>query len=346
MGLDSAPSPTLAPHTDTDQPRRALANIRAYVGHRMVASDFPLDDVPAHLREPDSAVWIDLCGPSPAQLAELAARLGLHELAVEDALQQRQRPKVDRYATHEFANVYAAWLDPRTCRLRTSELAAFVTKNVLVTVRKDDRFDIDQVVRRWDAQEDLPGDQVAVLLHGLLDFVVDGHYQVVQDLDERIESLEDAVFDERGPQEDVQRLSFQLRKSLVNLRRISAPMREVLGALMHRDRRIAESQLLPYFEDINDHVLRATEWADSLRDLVTTILDTRLAVQSNRLNIISKKVTSWAAIIAVPTAITGFYGQNVPYPGFSAASGVIVSSALIVLASLVLYVIFRRKDWL
>ena len=346
MSLDSARPSAPAQRTGTGSARGALAHSRAYAGCRVVASDFPLEDVADHLREPGSAVWIDLCGPSQAELAGLADRLGLHELAVEDALHQRQRPKVDRYATHEFVNVYAAWLDPRTCRLGTSELAAFVTDNVLVTVRKDDRFDIDRVVRRWDAQEDLPGDQVAVLLHGLLDVVVDGHYQVVQDLDERIDTLEDGVFDERGQQEDVQRLSFQLRKSLVNLRRISAPMREVLGALMRRDRRIAESRLLPYFEDVNDHVLRATEWADSLRDLVTTILDTRLAVQSNRLNVISKKVTSWAAIIAVPTAITGFYGQNVPYPGFSTVSGVIVSSSLIVLASLVLYVVFRRKDWL
>lgn len=83
-----------------------------------------------------------------------------------------------------------------------------------------------------------------------------------------------------------------------------------------------------------------------LRELISTILDARLAMQSNRLNVISKKVTGWAAIIAVPTAITGFYGQNVPYPDFSAISGVVTSSALIVLASLVLYVVFRRKDWI
>jgi magnesium transporter len=217
---------------------------------------------------------------------------------------------------------------------------------LLVTVRKDDRFDMEEVVRRWDAEDDLPGTEVAVLLHGLLDVVVDGHYQSVQDLGERIESLEDVVFDEGGAREDVQRLSFQLRKSLVNLRRVVAPMREVFGALMHRDQRIAGGDLMPYFEDVYDHVLRATEWADSLRELISTILDARLAMQSNRLNVISKKVTGWAAVIAVPTAITGFYGQNIPYPGFSAVSGAITSSALIVLASLVLYVVFRRKDWI
>jgi magnesium transporter len=330
--------------------RGALAHTRAYQGGQLTASDFAVDDIPGHLRDPDAVVWLDLCDPSAEELARIAARLGLHELAVEDALQEHQRPKFDRYTTHEFINLYSASLDARTGRLHTSELAAFITDKVLVTVRKDDRFDMKAVMHRWDTAGDLPGPQLAVLVHGLLDVVVDGHYQAVQDLDERIEVLEDAVFDEQGAQQaqqgDIQRLSFQLRKSLVNLRRTIAPMRDLLGALMHRDQRISGSELLPYFEDVHDQVLRATEWADSLRDLVTTILDTRLAVQSNRLNIISKKVTGWAAIIAVPTAITGFYGQNVPYPGFSAVSGVITSGALIVLASLVLYVIFRRKDWI
>ena len=93
-------------------------------------------------------------------------------------------------------------------------------------------------------------------------------------------------------------------------------------------------------------MLRATEWTESLRDLVTTILETNLTIQGNRLNIITKKVTSWAAIIAVPTAITGFYGQNLPYPGFAHASGFVTSSILIVVLSSALYVAFKRNDWL
>ena len=95
-----------------------------------------------------------------------------------------------------------------------------------------------------------------------------------------------------------------------------------------------------------DHVLRAAEWTDSLRDLVTTILETNLTIQGNRMNVITKKVTSWAAIIAVPTFITGFYGMNVPYPGFSERAGFAVSCAVMVIAGLVLYTVFRRKDWL
>jgi magnesium transporter len=132
----------------------------------------------------------------------------------------------------------------------------------------------------------------------------------------------------------------------VTLRRVVLPMREVVNTLMRRDMRIVVTEVTPYFQDVYDHVLRATEWTESLRDLVTTILETNLTIQGNRLNIITKTMTSWAAIVAVPTAITGFYGQNVPIPGFGAHTGFIWSGCLIVVISVVLYLVFRRKNWL
>jgi magnesium transporter len=109
---------------------------------------------------------------------------------------------------------------------------------------------------------------------------------------------------------------------------------------------VLRPELLPYYQDVYDHVLRATEWTESLRDLVQSILETNLTMQGNRLNVITKKVTGWAAVIAVPTAVTGFYGQNVPYPGFGHHSGFIASTAIIVVLSLLLYGIFRRNDWI
>ncbi len=140
--------------------------------------------------------------------------------------------------------------------------------------------------------------------------------------------------------------SFQLRKSLVLLRRVVIPMREVVNALMRRDLHVVDEQLMPYYQDVYDHVLRATEWTESLRDLVATILETNLTIQGNRMNVITKKVTGWAAIIAVPTLITGFYGMNVPYPGFGRQSGFAVSSVIMVITGLLLYTIFKRNDWL
>jgi magnesium transporter len=115
---------------------------------------------------------------------------------------------------------------------------------------------------------------------------------------------------------------------------------------MRREVGLVPEPLTPYYQDVYDHVLRATEWTESLRDLVTTILETNLTIQGNRLNVITKKVTSWAAIIAVPTAITGFYGMNVPYPGFATHDGVFASTVLIVVLSVGLYLAFRRKGWL
>jgi magnesium transporter len=144
----------------------------------------------------------------------------------------------------------------------------------------------------------------------------------------------------------VQRRSFELRKSLVLLRRIVIPMREVVNALMRRDLHVVTEELMPYYQDVYDHVLRAAEWTESLRDLVNSILETNLTIQGNRLNVITKKVTSWAAIIAVPTLITGYYGMNVPYPGFSERVGFAISVFVIVIAAVVLYLVFKRKDWL
>jgi magnesium transporter len=237
-------------------------------------------------------------------------------------------------------------LDVASGQLTTDELAAFITPSALVTVRRDEAFSIDGLLSRWDDDVDLTTFGVGALLHGLLDFVVDGHFETVESLDDQIELLEDLLFDDRPHDQAVQRRSFELRKSLVQLRRVVLPMREVVNTLMRRDIGLVSDELMPYYQDVYDHVLRATEWTESLRDLVNTILETNLTIQGNRLNIITKKVTSWAAIIAVPTAITGFYGQNLPYPGFAHRTGLLTSSVLIVALSVALYVAFKRKDWL
>jgi magnesium transporter len=104
--------------------------------------------------------------------------------------------------------------------------------------------------------------------------------------------------------------------------------------------------MIAYYQDLYDHTMRVADWTDSLRDLVTTLLETNLTIQGNRLNQIMKQVTSWAAIIAVPTAITGFYGQNIPYPGFNESWGFWVSTVAILVISGGLYWVFKKRDWL
>ena len=130
------------------------------------------------------------------------------------------------------------------------------------------------------------------------------------------------------------------------LRRIVIPMSDVVGELMRRDLHIVGDDLMPYYQKVYDQAVRAGEWTDGLRDLVTSILETNLISQGNRLNVITKKVTGWAAIIAVPTLITGYFGMNVPYPGFSEKAGFVGSLAIMIVAALVLYIVFKRKDWL
>ena len=323
------------------------ARTRLYRGGRCVAHDFPVADISDHLRDASSVVWLDLCRPTPADFAMVNTEFGLHELAVEDALHEAQRPKLDRYATHLFLSAYAVDIGTGGTRLDTHEIAVFITDQALITVRKDAGFDLAPVLARWDASPDLTVHGVAFLLYGLLDHLVDGHFHAVQQLDDAIEGVEELLFDERRAQIlRVQRRSFELRKNLVLLRRVVLPMREVLNSLLRRDLHVVNEGMAPYYQDVYDHVLRATEWTESLRDLVATTAETNLTVQANRMNLIMKKVTSWAAIIAVPTAITGFYGQNLPYPGFATHWGVVVSTALIAALSGLLYLIFRRKDWL
>ena len=323
-----------------------MTRTRVYRLGLLEAENFPAAEMSDYLEDPSTVVWLDLVQPTEADLATISEELGLHRLAVEDAVSEHQRPKLDRYSSHAFLTAYAVRLDPGTGVLSGSELAAFVTDRALVTVRKDEHFDIEAVVQRWDASADLAKGGVGYLLHGLLDYIVDTHFDAVQAMDDAIETLEDGVFADHVDHTDMQRRSLRLRKSLVMLRRFVLPMREVVNSLMRPDHHLVDETLMPYFQDVYDHVLRASEWTESLRDLVTTIRETQLSLQGNRLNMIMKKVTSWAAIIAVPTAITGYYGQNVPYPGFGQPWGFWLSSAVIVTLSGALYVMFRRRDWL
>jgi magnesium transporter len=330
-----------------DTSTRCQARTRLYRDGRLVEQGFAIEQISDHLEDDRATIWLDLRDPDHEDLAVLQEEFGLHPVAIEDALVDRERPKIDRYHTHLFLTAYSARLDRASGELATSELAAFILPHALITIRKDDGLDIGKVVERWDASPDLAAQGVGYLLYGLLDYIVDGHFEAVQSLDDEVEGLEDDLFSPSSPMDlQVQKRSFELRKSLVILRRIVLPMREVLNTMMRRDLPHVHEELMPYYQDVYDHVLRATEWTESLRDLVTTILETNLTIQGNRMNVITKKVTSWAAIIAVPTFITGFYGMNVPYPGFSDHVGFIVATVIMLGSGALLYWIFRRNDWL
>ena len=324
---------------------------------RLELEDFPLEEISDHLQDDGALVWLDLCEPDHDLLLQLAGELTFDPHAVEDAITSGERPKATRHATHTFVTVYAtrletpgknSHLDALQSRLQVSRVSAFVLPGGIVTVRSDTGFDMDQVVQRWEDDADLLKLGSGALLHGLLDVIVDGHFETVQLMDDAIESLEDGLFDDNAVTREIQQRTYRVRKELVELRRVILPMREVVNAVQrhHTDDKGHSSQLDGWYADLYDHVLRASEWTESLRDMVTTVFETNLSLQDARLNTVMKKLTGWAAIIAVPTAVTGWFGQNVAYPGFGQPSGLIASTIVITTLAAGLYIAFRRRGWL
>jgi magnesium transporter len=324
-----------------------MACTRLYRNGKLESEGFPVDDISECIKDDSAVVWLDVCEPTVEDFQKIGEELGLHALAIEDATSPHERAKLNHYQTHLFMTAYSATFDPETLGIVLHEVSAFITKRALITVRMDGGFDIKRVTDRWDGQGDMARFGVGFLLYGLLDELVDEHFDALQALDAALEDVEEVLFEETPESiRHVQRRSFVLRKSLGRLRKVAVPMREIVNELMRSDAKLVTEDLTPYYQDVYDHVLRVGEWVESQRDYVSTVLDTNVSVQGNRSNTVMKKVTSWAAIIAVPTAITGFYGQNIPFPGYGHHSGFIVSSALIAVLSVTLYITFRRNDWL
>src|ERR1700754_262454 len=164
---------------------------RAWRDGRLEAEGFPVAQISDHLAEADTVVWLDLCGPRDDELRVVTDELGLDPLAIEDAVSRHERAKLDRYPGHLFLNAYDVQLDSGSGRLLTSEVSAFITERAVVTVRQDPRFDVDELICRWDADQRYVRHGVAHLLYGLLDMLVDRHFDAVQDMDGKLEDLED-----------------------------------------------------------------------------------------------------------------------------------------------------------
>jgi magnesium transporter len=322
------------------------AHTRAYRDGVLIDEGFAVAKVSDHLATDGVIVWVDFCRPDRAQMHELAEELGLHELAVEDALSEHQRPKVDYYESHSFLSCHAVSVDEETGTLTQVELDAFIHERWLITVRKDPGFPIEPVLRRWDRSPDLVKEGVGFLLYGLLDIVIDQYFATSSQFDDFYDEISEGLFADTPLDPAKQRHWFQMRKALVQFHRMVVPMREAVSGLMRREHRAVTERLYPYYQDLYDHILRVTESSDALRDLVATIVETNLSLRDFRQNQVMKKVTSWAAIIAVPTLVTGFYGMNVPYPGFNTHWGAVVSIVLPIVLSTVLYLQFRARDWL
>jgi magnesium transporter len=322
---------------------------RLYEAGEVVAEGFGPDEITDKLRaHPKAVLWLDLFDPEEKDLQAIAAELGLHPLAVEDAVHDHQRPKVDRYPGHLFMNVYAVSVDlaPPEPRMHKTEISSFITERALITVRKSES-DTAKLIERWDADAGLaPAGGVGFLVYGLLDVIVDSQFAAARQLDEAMDKTEDQMLEEGGAPRGVRLYGFGLRKTLAALRRPVAPMAGLIADVMRADTDLVDEHLAPYYRDIDDHARRATDTIDHARDRINGLLEADLNEQSNALNDVTRKLAAWAAIIAVPTALTGFFGQNVPYWGYEKFWGFVMSTALIVFSATGLYVYLKRRGWL
>lgn len=294
------------------------------------------------LAEPGALVWVDIEGtPTQEEVGILARQFGFHELALEDCVHAHQRPKVEQYEGWFFLVAYGfSGRDGSS----PHEVAAFVARNYLVTVRKDPPYDLRGVLERWRAHPELAAQGGGYLLYVLLDDIVDGYFDVLDAFEDRSEDLEDRVLG--GSSAEGQPQVFRLRKELAQFRRRVAPLRDVLDVLQRRTVPVVTEPLEAYYRDVYDHVLRAMDFADTLREVLTSIIEASLAAVSNRLNEVMKQLTAWASIILVPSLIAGIFGMNVLVPWQGRALGFWVTLALMAGSAGVLYLLFRRRGWL
>lgn len=288
-------------------------------------------------------LWIEVLHPTQAVMAEFAGVFNLHPLAVEDALKRRQRPKAEEYDRSLFITTHAA--RPRgSYDITLDEIDVFAGRGFVITTHMGAPC-VEEVRRRLTQAPAQLRSSEGYLLYVILDVVVDSYFPVLDALDEYVERLEDTLFKKPTPQ-TMDRL-FAAKRSLLRLRRVSAPQRDMMNLMLRRDTLIA-TPLHAYFRDIYDHLLRITDQIDTHRDLLAGALDIYLTLTSNRLNEIVKVLTIVTAIFASLAVITGFYGMNFErtFPSFEWRYGVLAALGIMAASVAAMFAIFRRLRWL
>jgi magnesium transporter len=289
--------------------------------------------------------WLDIEAPTDAELALIAEELGLHPLAVDDARSLHERPKADAYGDYYFI-AFSALDSQSPGAIKIDLFSIFALRDVIVTVRHSEWPARAEVEKRW-REGRLPN--AGMLLHALLDATVDGYFPIVDDYGERADVLEGLILQDTDGVALRTSLSelFLLKRDLLRLRKLIAPEREVLQVLSRGDVQCFDPEIRRYFQDVYDHVVRVTDEIDTLRDLVSNVVDANLAAVSNRLNEVMKVLTALATILLVMTVVTGFFGQNfvafIPYDSPVAFWG---SIAFMAVAAFGLAAYFRREGWL
>ena len=297
------------------------------------------------LEDPDVRLWVDARDPDEGELELLRKQFGLHPLSIEDAVHWNQRSKVEIFDRYIAVVVHALDLDDHD-ELVDSEIHLFVGDRFFITVRGRPVFDLMPVRERVQRSPELMSTGGAFVLYALLDEVVDGYLSVVERLEDLSDEVEDRVFQDDDGESTAQQEIFGLKRRVVAFRRIVVPLREVVDLVQEQPGFVGPA-LAPYYRDVLDHVLRTIDFVDNIRDLLTTALEAQLAQVSNRLNVVMKRLTSWAAIVLVPTLIAGIYGMNFRHmPELAWQYGYPLSLGTMVAAALLLYRGFRKRGWL
>ncbi|WP_409238496.1 magnesium and cobalt transport protein CorA [Streptomyces sp. PA5.6] len=351
-----APDAPRPPHP----PAAGIVEAALYRDGVRVATPASLADTFRELREqPDGMAWIGLARPTEAELLSLAAEFDLHELALEDAMEAHQRPKLERYGDTLFVVLRAARYLDAPEEVDFGELHVFVGPDFVITVRHSAAPDLSGVRRRLEETPDLLKLGPEAVLYAILDAVVDGYVPVVAGVQNDIDEIETEVF--RGDPE-VSRRIYELSREMVEFQRATRPLVSMLHSLMAGFAKYGtDEELQRYLRDVADHVTHTSERVDSFRQALADILTVNATLVTQQQNAEMralaeagfeqneeiKKISSWAAILFAPTLVGTIYGMNFEtMPELKWAAGYPFAILLMAVVCVSLYFIFKRRDWL
>ena len=289
-------------------------------------------------------IWVGLHEPNKELLRTVQQRFNLHDLAIEDALNAHQRPKLEVYGDSVFIVVRTAQLVER--KIQFGETHIFAGRGYVVTVRHGSTTAYREVRSRCESKPKMLAMGESFVVYSIIDFIVDNYFPVLHQLEAEADALEEEVFSHRTDKADVERI-YELRHELLLLRRVVQPLQEVCNRIMRFDVPLIDHAMNDYFRDIQDHVIQVVEGIDNLRDLLSAALEANLLLISLAQNDVTKKLTGWAAILSIPLAIASIYGMNFKFmPELEQPLGYPIVMAIIIGLCGLLFYRFRRAGWL
>jgi len=336
-------SEDLAPPQDIALP--VLVNCVAYQDGARLA-DLPTEAISDYLLLPGCFVWVALHDAGPQDLALMQEEFGLHELAVEDALQGHQRPKIEEYGKSLFVVLKIVELVDGV--LNVGELDVFVGPNYVLSVRRNSGHGFTSVRQRCESEPELLKQGSGFVLYALMDAVVDRYFPIIDTLESELEAIEARIFSkERGAARSNIEALYELKAKVTVLKHAVAPLFDASGRL-HGGRTpgvCANTQ--EYFRDVSDHLARVNASIDTMRDTISTAMAVNLSMVTIEENEITKRLAAWAGIFAVITAFAGIWGMNFDYmPELRSPWGYPAAVSLIVVSCGIMYWRFRKSGWL